>query len=166
MANSKISMTIRSFFKLLCCRYHYLLPVCLLLLATNLHAANATPLETEHEAPESLRGALVINADDLQEMRADMSDLVIIDTRDAPNLTSTIGGAIHLTELDASPSTLLQQYPDKQTAMVFFGESAHAISSFKTARRVIGYGYVNVFWMRGGIEEWTAKGYPLGAFKQ
>ena len=122
--------------------------------------------DNEYEVPDALKGALVINADDLKEMRADMPNLVIIDTRDEEPLGNTISGAIHLTDRDATPSRLIRLFPGKQIPLVFFGESARAISSYKAARKVIGYGYVNVFWMRGGLEEWSAKDYPLEAFKQ
>lgn len=148
-------------------RHHirYVLPGCLLLWLTGGSAA-AAAIDSEREAPSYLKGALIINASDLKEMRADMPDLVIIDTRDAPALESTIRGAIRLTDRETTPSRLISMIPDKQTPVVFFGESARAINSFKAARKTINYGYVNVFWMRGGIEEWNAKGYPLEASQQ
>jgi rhodanese-related sulfurtransferase len=129
-------------------------------------SVSAAAPASDYVTPEFLKGALVINADDLKEMRTDMSNLAIIDTRDQEPLGDTISGAIHLTDRDTTPSTLIRLFPDKQIPLVFFGESARAIGSYKAARKVIGYGYVNVFWMRGGIEEWSAKGYPLGTFKQ
>jgi rhodanese-related sulfurtransferase len=31
----------------------------------------------------------------------------------------------------------------------------------KAVRKAVSYGYVNIFWFRGGIAEWTEKGFPV-----
>lgn len=125
-----------------------------------------SPQYREREVPDSVTGALTINTDDLQQMISSIDNLVLIDTRNAPNLTNTINGALHITEYEMNPSLILVNIPDKQTPIIMFGESVRDMSNFKATRKLIGYGYVNVFWLRGGIAEWMGKNLPLGTFKQ
>lgn len=159
MGRTSMMLSIRQRF------YGTVLPFCLCLLLINVSNADTARL-SEREVPESLPGALVIDAADLQQMISSMPSLVLIDTRSAQNLSTTINGALHITEHETSPSILISKVPDKQTPIVFFGESVRDVNNYKTARKVIAYGYVNVFWLRGGIAEWLARGLPLGSFKE
>lgn len=118
---------------------------------------------SEWTAPEYLEGASLINAEDLVDIQNTLHNLVIIDTREPTDVdwARTIKGAIHLTNEETNPSTLARLLKDKSTPVVFFGEGDNSIKSYKATKKAINYGYVNVFWMRGGISEWNSKGLPL-----
>ena len=138
--------------------YHITLLALLPCLLSSLALANQ-----DWSVPEYLEGASLINAEDLVDIQKTLHNLVIIDTREPADSgrDHTIQGAVQLTSEEATPSTLSRLLPDKSTPVVFFGEGESSIKSYKAAKNAINYGYVNVFWMRGGISEWMQKGLPL-----
>ena len=113
------------------------------------------------KAPDFLEGATLISAEDLIDIKKTLPNIVIIDTRDIDTAEATIEGAVPLTNKNTNPNSLRQLIQDKSTPVVFFGTGEKSIKSYKAAKKTISYGYVTVFWMRGGIEEWKKKGMPL-----
>jgi rhodanese-related sulfurtransferase len=49
----------------------------------------------------------------------------------------------------------------KDATVVFYSHGITGWKSYKAAVLAIRAGYRNVLWMRGGIAEWKAKGYPV-----
>ncbi|WP_455203053.1 rhodanese-like domain-containing protein, partial [Kaarinaea lacus] len=62
-----------------------------------------------------------------------------------------------------SPLQLAQVVADKFTPVVFFCDGIHSSHSYRAAKKVVALGYANVFWFRGGIQEWADKGLPIVA---
>ena len=50
---------------------------------------------------------------------------------------------------------------DKSAPLVFYCNGAECWKGYKAARVAVDAGYKKVQWLRGGIPEWKAKGYPV-----
>ncbi|MDO8705351.1 MAG: rhodanese-like domain-containing protein [Sulfuricaulis sp.] len=50
---------------------------------------------------------------------------------------------------------------DKSKAVIFYCNAGECWKSYKAAKAAIKAGYTNAHWLRGGIPEWKAKGYPV-----
>jgi rhodanese-related sulfurtransferase len=50
---------------------------------------------------------------------------------------------------------------DKAAPVVFYCNGPECWKGYKAAKTAVGAGYKKVQWLRGGIPEWKAKGYPV-----
>jgi len=128
------------------------------------------PLEnciaSDWQAPIVLDGASPITADELVELMKGMDNLVLIDNREKPKFQQgTISGSFQLLYTQTSPDALAKLAPTKQTPIVFYCDDVKCPHSIKAIRKAVSYGYLNIFWLRGGIAEWKQKGLPLAAGK-
>lgn len=114
------------------------------------------------EAPIVLDGATPVTAEELADLMKGMDDLVIIDNRQSPDhQNSAIAGSISLSYASTSPDALAALVPSKLTPVVFYCDDLSCPYSMKAIKKAVSYGYINVFWFRGGISEWTSKGFPV-----
>jgi rhodanese-related sulfurtransferase len=114
------------------------------------------------QAPIVLDGATPITAQELVELMKGMGNIVLLDNRDAALFEqSRIKGSISLSYTDTSPGVLTRLAPDKQTPLVFYCEDLSCPHSVKAIRKAVNYGYITIFWLRGGIAEWKQQGLPL-----
>lgn len=49
---------------------------------------------------------------------------------------------------------------DKSTPIIFYCNGGECWKSYKACRTALKSGYSHVYWMRGGMPEWKAKGFP------
>lgn len=120
--------------------------------------------------PESLNGAKVVNAEQVQQAMA--KGATAFDVRVAAECTEkTIKGAICHTYREKSAKAAdfdksqdqfdLTKLPaDKAAPVIFFCNSGDCWRSYKAAVVVRDAGWKNVSWFRGGMPEWNAKGLP------
>ena len=114
------------------------------------------------EAPVVLDGATPITAEELVDLMDQMDNLVLIDTRQSTQFKQgTIQGSISLPNTKTSPRALSTLLPDKLTPVVFYCDGLGCPHSMKSVKKAVSYGYMNIFWFRGGIAEWTEKGLPI-----
>lgn len=111
--------------------------------------------------PETIAGVRTLNAEQLIELAAREPGLLIVDSRiPGDRKLGFIEGSVSLPNTDTRCETLDNILPEKQAPILFYcngikcGRSAKAIAVAKTC------GYSNIYWFRGGFEEWLAKGYP------
>ena len=135
------------------------------------------------EIPATLRGATVVHADEVRRMMREEPVVVIDVLPQAPrpeNLPATtlwhpparsdIPGSIWLAnvgygglspEMDAYFRKALERVslgqPDRK--LVFYCE-VQCWMSWNAAKRALEYGYKAVYWFPGGVQEWTAAGFP------
>ncbi len=50
---------------------------------------------------------------------------------------------------------------DKNAALIFYCNAGECWKSYKASKVAVDAGYKKVQWLRGGIPEWKAKGYPV-----
>ena len=114
------------------------------------------------QAPIVMDGATPVTAEELSDLIKGMDNLVLIDTRQHIDAgEARIEGSVILPYTQTSPDALARLVPDKLTPVVFYCEGLSCPHSMKAIRKAVSYGYVNIFWFRGGMSEWQEKGFPV-----
>lgn len=132
--------------------------ICLLTISLIIKTAFAD----EYLSPEFIDGSTKINAEMLIQLARDNDDLVIIDSRiKSDRRQGFIAGSISLPDTETSCISLLPLIDRKDTATVFYCNGP------KCRRSDIAVGiakeckYTNIYWFRGGFEEWNEKEYLI-----
>ena len=113
-------------------------------------------------APENLPGATILSAEEVINLILADPDLIVIDSRKKTEyIKGHIEGAINIlnTELLLEDRDLI--VPDRNTALLFYCNGVRCLRSSDSITRVVGWGYTNLFWFRGGWKEWTEKRLPM-----
>lgn len=123
------------------------------------------------ETPASLASATVVTAEQAKKLMD--GGAAMVDTRVANEYAEQhIKGAKSVPYKEKSPKDVkfdpkedsfeLSKLPgDKNAAVIFYCNGAECWKSFKASKVAIDAGYKKVNWLRGGIPEWKAKGYPV-----
>lgn len=120
--------------------------------------------------PESIDGVKRVTADQVRELAA-KGGTVIVDTRSAreyaqehiPNAVSAPYGEKSLKERSYDVkvddlSAIAKLDPNKPA--VFLCNGPECWKSYKASREALRLGFKTVYWFRGGMPEWRAKGLP------
>ena len=122
------------------------------------------------ETPPTLQGVKVISAQEGKPMLD--KGVAFIDARVAAEYAEkTIKGAKNVPYREKSAKSVdfdraqdqfdLGKLPnDKAAPVVFFCNAGECWKSYKAAVLARDAGYKQVYWLRGGIPEWTSKGLP------
>lgn len=169
-------------------RFWLMAIACFIFLASPANADTAEPDgyrldDYRAETPRTLQGAQVIGAQELHRLllqEAAVAVDVLPQPPRPPELPATtywhpparrnIPGSIWLAnvgygdlsdEMDGYFRESLDKISlgDKARRLIFYCE-AQCWMSWNAAKRALGYGYRNVYWFPGGVQEWTAAGYP------
>jgi rhodanese-related sulfurtransferase len=112
-------------------------------------------------SPESIKGTTKVTAEELIDLVGEIPNLIIIDSRiPGDRKQGFIEGSISLPDVDTNCESLAKTIAKKTSPALFYcngvkcGRSAKAIVIAKSC------GYNNIYWFRGGFEEWLAKDYP------
>ncbi len=113
------------------------------------------------ELPMTLNGVDTLNAEALITLAQGVDDLIVVDSRlpEDRNL-GFIGDSYSLTDTDTSCTTLARISSDRDRSLVFYcnGVSCtRSVNALKVARKC---GYKQLYWLRGGFQEWQDKDYP------
>jgi len=119
-------------------------------------------LATPWQVPIAVEGATSITADEAMDLINQMQELVLIDSRQTNQFKGgTIKGSISLPNPQTSPRALANIIPDKFTPVLFYCDGLSCSQSMKSIKKAVSYGYANIFWLRGGVNEWIEKGFPI-----
>lgn len=117
---------------------------------------------SDYLSPDEIEGSTKINAEALIQLALDNDDLVIIDSRiKADRRQGFIAGSISLPDTETNCTSLFRNIKNKHTTTVFYcngpkcRRSDHAVEIAKQCN------YTNIYWFRGGFEEWKAKNYLI-----
>lgn len=111
--------------------------------------------------PESLPGITTIGAEALAEKLVRSDAMTVIDARVARGRhKGYIEGSLHLSDVDTNCASPTKAIPHHDTATVFYCTSSKCGRSLNALKIVQSCDYRNVYWFRGGFEEWQSKGYP------
>lgn len=122
----------------------------------------ANPSFAKEDTPESLAGATKVSAEKVIELMQSNADLVVIDSRKASDRAKGfIEGSIGLPNTDTTEASLASHIKSKSTPVTFYCNGVKCGRSYESAKIAIDLGYKNVFWFRGGWDEWTQKGLPI-----
>ena len=127
-------------------------------LSTTVLSESSAPIKS----PDSIEGATKINSEELIELVNDVENLVLIDSRETSNRTfGYIEGSVGLQDTDTNCESLKNVIESTQSSVVFYCNGPKCGRSVTAANIALSCGYSNLFWFRGGIEEWRHKSYPL-----
>ncbi|HAJ91771.1 MAG TPA: hypothetical protein DCO71_03980 [Gammaproteobacteria bacterium] len=113
-------------------------------------------------APESLPGATILTAEEVISLILANPDLIVIDSRKKTEyIKGHIEGAINILNTELLLEDLDLLVPDRTTALLFYCNGLRCLRSSDSITRVVGWGYTNIYWFRGGWKEWTEKRLPV-----
>lgn len=131
--------------------------ICIILLSTTLisHAKESTL------SPDFINGAIIIAAETLIKYAEQTPELVIIDSRlSSDRQQGFIEGSFNLPDSKTSCSTLSNIIASKDIPVIFYCNGPKCGRSSVAVKISLLCGYKNIYWFRGGFEEWKQKNYP------
>lgn len=115
----------------------------------------------ERNVPSSIKGSVVINADDLVGLIEKRPEIVVVDSRlPTDRRIGFIEGSINVTDDDTNCDSLKSMAPRTEIPVVFYCNGERCPRSGHSVNTAVSCGYKNVYWFRGGMDEWKAKNYP------
>lgn len=124
-------------------------------------AVGSPPVFAAYMAPESIVGAPTITAAELIELAVTTNGLVVIDARKFADWEDGyIDGAIHMVNTEMTPDALAVIVKRDQP-VIFYCNGPNCYRSGDASTKAVQWGWRQVYWFRGGIEEWVAEGFPL-----
>lgn len=137
-----------------CFKPGFFIACCTWLLLTSLPATAA-------KSPEYIEGSTRVSAEEFIDLVGKIPDLVIIDSRIAGDRKQGyVEGSLSLPDVDTTCESLAKKIPNKATPTMFYCNGIKCGRSAKAVKIALSCGYSNIYWFRGGFEEWLAKGYP------
>ena len=138
-----------------------LLPI-MAFLALPVHAADIPNLSRKKIiVPDNIAGVETLLAADVIEKARTISNLIVIDSRiESDRLNGYIEGSISLPDTQTNCETLAGIASDKDTPLLFYCNGVECGRSVPAIKIAKSCGYTNLYWFRGGFEEWLETGYP------
>jgi rhodanese-related sulfurtransferase len=116
----------------------------------------------EYLSPDTLEGATTIDAEQLIALVVEHQDTVLIDSRiGTDRADGYIEGSVHLVDSKTDCESLARLIGMRTTPVIFYCNGVRCDRSGRAVGIAVACGYRNVYWFRGGIEEWRAKEFPL-----
>jgi rhodanese-related sulfurtransferase len=113
------------------------------------------------KSPDFIDGSTKVTAEEFIELVAKIPNLIVIDSRiPGDRKQGYVEGSISLPDVDTTCGTLGNVVPSKSAPTLFYCNGVKCGRSAKAVKIAVGCGYNNIYWFRGGFEEWLAKGYP------
>jgi rhodanese-related sulfurtransferase len=114
------------------------------------------------DVPETLEGTTRVTAEEVIELVESVDDLVVIDARKSSDREKGwIEGSVGLPNTQTNADSLAKVLPVKSTPVMFYCNGVKCGRSYESAKIAIAEGYSKIYWFRGGMEEWEAKGLPV-----
>ena len=114
------------------------------------------------DVPAMLEGTQKVTAEEAIELIGSMDDLVVIDARKvSDHEKGWIEGSISLPNTETTPESLAKAAPSKSAPLLIYCNGVKCGRSYESAQKAMEYGYSKIYWFRGGMEEWEAKGLPV-----
>lgn len=116
----------------------------------------------KQDVPASLDGTSTVTAEQVVELIGGTDGLVVIDARKSSDREKGwIEGSIGMPNTDTNADSLAKVLPSKTTPVLFYCNGVKCGRSYESAKIAIAEGYSKIYWFRGGMEEWEAKGLPV-----
>lgn len=113
-------------------------------------------------APQRIDGVEHLNAEQVVALILKQEALVIIDARRHEEYAKGhIEGATHLFEATMAPETLARHVPHPDTPLLFYCNGVQCLRSSNAAIKARDWGYRNIYWFRGGWNEWRDNQLPV-----
>jgi rhodanese-related sulfurtransferase len=116
----------------------------------------------ETRAPDEIPNTTKVDAEGLINAISKHDDMVLIDSRIAMDRKQGyIEDSISLPDTETDCDSLSVLIPELGQAVLFYCNGVKCGRSVKAIYVAQECGYTNLYWFRGGFEEWTEKGYPF-----
>ncbi len=113
------------------------------------------------DAPVSIPGTIKITAEGLIDLIDEIPKLVIVDSRIAGDRKNGyIEGSLSLPDIKTNCNSLAKIIPEKSAPTLYYCNGVKCGRSVKAINIAQTCGYSNIYWFRGGFEEWLDKGFP------
>lgn len=124
-------------------------------------AISAAPATSERVSPDSIEGSVKVDAEGLIALAEKFQNLTIIDSRiSSDRIQGHIEGSLSLPDEKTNCDALKQSVAVKTSPVVFYCNGPKCGRSAIAVKIAVSCGFENVFWFRGGFEEWKDKKYP------
>ncbi|MEK6664360.1 MAG: rhodanese-like domain-containing protein [Pseudomonadota bacterium] len=112
--------------------------------------------------PEQIPGAKRVDAETVIEVAGRLKNLVIVDSRIPDDRKiGYIEHSISLPDAKTNCKSLAKIIPGKSTPVLFYCNGVKCGRSVVATKIALQCGYKNIYWFRGGFEEWKSKEYPF-----
>lgn len=112
-------------------------------------------------APESLPGVTRVDAEGVVQLAENTPRLVIVDSRIAMDRRQGyIEGSVSLPDSETTCAQLTRVIPARNHPALFYcngPKCGRSVVALGIARKC---GYTNLYWYRGGFEDWKSRGFP------
>jgi rhodanese-related sulfurtransferase len=113
-------------------------------------------------APESLHGVVKVDAEQAIELILNRPELLVIDSRRQDEYDKGhIEGAINVLDTELAEDILEMHAGDRKRPLLFYCNGARCLRSSNASRKARDWGYSEIYWFRGGWQEWRQKNYPI-----
>lgn len=120
------------------------------------HAAEAK------DAPMLIPGTTKVFAEDLLDLAEKNPDILLIDARiRSDRKQGYIEGSISLPDIETNCASLAKVISKKKAPVLFYCNGVKCGRSVNSSRVALKCGYNNIYWFRGGFEEWKNKKLPF-----
>ncbi|WP_210395653.1 rhodanese-like domain-containing protein [Motiliproteus sediminis] len=112
--------------------------------------------------PMSFPNVTTVTAEELLDLVDSEDNLVIVDSRTRGDYDKGhIPDVAYLINTETNADSLAKILASKDTPVCFYCNGPKCARSGEAAQIAVEAGYSRVYWLRGGIAEWTEKGYPI-----
>ena len=112
--------------------------------------------------PEQIPGVKRVDAETVIDLAAKLPKLIIIDSRVAGDRKmGYIENSVSLPDAKTNCKSLAKIIPAKTTPVLFYCNGVKCGRSVVATRIALQCGYQDIYWFRGGFEEWRAKQFPF-----
>lgn len=111
-------------------------------------------------APENVQGAQTIDTGTAKSLFD--RKIPFIDVRKPEDfMAEHIPGAYHLPIKGGFDKSALRAIAGKEKPVVIYCNGIHCMGSSMAAQQAVEWGWINVYYYRGGIPEWKSNGHPI-----
>ena len=130
---------------------------CLCLLLSSELMAEGKPF-----IPDNIPGAITVGAEEVIELILLNPELVVVDSRKKTEYSKGhIEGAVNILNTVMQQEEIENISPDKTKAILFYCNGTRCSRSSDAVSKALDWGYKNIFWFRGGLNEWKDKRLPV-----
>jgi rhodanese-related sulfurtransferase len=138
--------------------YNFAVTTCIWFLLTTIIYTMPAVAET---SPDRIEGSTLVDAEGFIALVGKIPNLLVIDSRiPGDRKQGYVEGSISLPDVDTNCDSLAKVIPQKESPTLFYCNGVKCGRSATAIKIALGCGYSNIYWFRGGFEEWLAKGYP------
>ena len=115
----------------------------------------------DNNSPKTIPGSTLVDAEQLINIAGTMDKLVILDSRiQGDRQQGYIEHSLSLPDGNTDCNSLSRLVDSTQTPLLFYCNGPKCGRSAKAIKIAISCNYQNIYWFRGGFEEWKEKKYP------